>query len=104
MQTCGHRHPPAALPAGKGSLRSRVRLDLASVTVRGVLTKMYKVGMAFSNILWVTANMRIQILLKNMTGYKDMIIQALIFLYEIRLMILVRLIKMCLNETYSRVW
>ena len=32
-----------------------------------------------------------------------MTIQAKLFLYEIRLMKLARLIKMCLNETYSRV-
>ena len=71
--------------------------------VRGVLTKMYKVGMAFSDILWITANKRIQILFQNLKGCTDMIIQASNFLYEISLMILVRLIKMCLNETYSRV-
>ena len=78
--------------------------SLASAAVRGVLNKMWKVGMAFSDILWVPDNKRIQILFQNLRGYTDMIIQAFNFLYEIRLMILVSPIKMCLIETYSRVW
>jgi len=77
--------------------------SLASAAVRGLVTKMWKVGIDFSDILWVPDNKRIEILFQNLRGYTDMIIQALIFLYEIRLMILVKLIKMCLNETYSRV-